>query len=246
MVLDHVAQLAGLVEVAPAAFDTDLLGNGDLHVGDGILVPLGFEQAIGEPQGNQVLHRLLAQIVVDTVHPVFGEEPRHGIVDPSRRLQVVADGLLQHHPGTRGQPGVVEVFADGPVYRCRRGEVGDQRQVSRQLLRQGLVTLRLQEVQVLVAQPGQEAAQCSRLDIGLGHMPAQVGFDAVQVLLRAACLAGQRQQAGVRVQQVGPVELVERRKQLAQRQVAKGAKQGKRARIDTDRSHDVGSFLKLV
>ena len=64
--------------------------------------------------------------------------------------------------------------------------------------------------------------------------------------LRAAGFAGQRQQAGVRVQQVGPVKLVKRRKQLAQCQVAEGAKQGKGARFDTDRSHDVGSFLKLV
>lgn len=77
-------------------------------------------------------------------------------------------------------------------------------------------------------------------------MPAQVGFDAVQVLLCAACLAGQRQQARVGVQQVSPVELVERRKQLAQCQVTEGAKQGKCARFDTDCSHDVGSFLKLV
>ena len=95
-------------------------------------------------------------------------------------------------------------------------------------------------------EPGQEAAQCCRLDIGLGHMAAQVDFDAVQVLLRTADLTGEGQQASVRVQQVGPVELVERRKQLAQCQVAQGAKQGKGARFDTDRSHDVGSFLKLV
>ncbi|MNG31147.1 hypothetical protein D3C84_1168960 [compost metagenome] len=99
---------------------------------------------------------------------------------------------------------------------------------------------------MLVIQAGEEAPQRSRLDICLGHVPAQVGFDAVQVLLRAADLTGEGQQAGVRVQQVGPVELVERRKQLAQCQVAEGAKQGKGARFDTDRSHDVGSFLKLV
>ena len=99
---------------------------------------------------------------------------------------------------------------------------------------------------MLVTQPGEEAAQRGGLDIGLGYMPAQVRFDAVQVALRATGLAGQRQQAGFRVQQVGPVELVERRKQLAQCQVAEGAKQGKGARFDTDRSHDVGSFLKLV
>lgn len=67
-------------------------------------------------------------------------------------------GFFQHHPGTRSQPGLVEVFANGPVHRCRRGEVSDQRQFARQLLGQCLVTLGLQKVQVLVAQPGQETA----------------------------------------------------------------------------------------
>ena len=220
MVLDHVAQLAGLVEVAPAAFDSDLFGDGDLHMGDGILVPLGFEQAVGETQGDQVLHRFLAQVVVDAVDPALWEEPSHSIIDPARRLQVVANGLLQHHSGACGQPGLVEVFADGPVHRRSGGEVGNQRQLARQLLGQGLIALGLEEIQVLVAQPGEETAQRGGLDIGLGHMPAQVRLDAVQVALRATGLAGQRQQAGFRVQQVGPVELIEGRKQLAQCQVA--------------------------
>ncbi|MNZ61890.1 hypothetical protein D3C78_799930 [compost metagenome] len=84
MVLNHVAQLAGLVEIAPTAFDADLLGHGDFHVGDGVLVPLGFEQAVGEAQGDQVLHRLLAQVMVDAVNTAFREEPRHGVVHPAR------------------------------------------------------------------------------------------------------------------------------------------------------------------
>ncbi len=84
VVLDHVAQLAGLVEVTPTAFDADLLGHGDFHVGDVVLVPLGFEQAVGETQGNQVLHRLFAQVVVDAVGAVFREKLRHGVVDLAR------------------------------------------------------------------------------------------------------------------------------------------------------------------
>ena len=99
---------------------------------------------------------------------------------------------------------------------------------------------------MLVAQAAKEAPQCSGLDVSLGHMPAQVRFDGIQVIFGTSGLAGQRQQTGIGVQEVGAVELVERRKQLAQGQVAECAKQGKGARFDTDRSHDVGSFLKLV
>ena len=158
----------------------------------------------------------------------------------------MANGFFQHYPGARHQAGLVEVLANGPVYSRGGGKVGDQRQLAGQLLGQRLIAFRLQEVQVQVAQPGEEAPQRGRLDIGLGHMPAQVRFDVIQVRLRTAGLTRQRQQTGVGVQQIGAVELVQRRKQLAQRQVAEGAKQGKGARFDTDCSHDVGSFLKLV
>jgi len=80
VVLNHVPQLACLIEVAPTAFDTDLLGHGDFHVGDVVLVPLGLEQAVGETQGDQVLDGLFAQVVVDTVGTVFREKLRHGVV----------------------------------------------------------------------------------------------------------------------------------------------------------------------
>ncbi|MCY1446779.1 hypothetical protein D9M71_633660 [compost metagenome] len=82
MILDHVAQLPGLVEIAPAPFDPDFLGDGDFHVGDRVLVPLGFEQAVGKTQGNEVLHRLLAQVMVDTINAVFRKILGHGVVDP--------------------------------------------------------------------------------------------------------------------------------------------------------------------
>ncbi|MNZ61889.1 hypothetical protein D3C78_799920 [compost metagenome] len=156
------------------------------------------------------------------------------------------DGLFQHHPGARGKARLVEVFADRAVHGRRSGEIGNQRQLGRCLLSQGLVALRLQEVQVLVTQTPQKTRQRRRLQIGLRHVLAQMGLDGIQVLLYAARLACQRQQASIGVQQIGAVELVERRKQLAQCQVAQGAKQGKGARFNTDRSHDVGSFLKLA
>ncbi len=83
MVLNHVTQLAGLIEVAPTALDTDLLGHGDLYVRNMVLVPLGFEQAVGEAQGDEVLYRVLAQIVVDAINAVFREKLRDGIIDPA-------------------------------------------------------------------------------------------------------------------------------------------------------------------
>lgn len=68
MVLDHVAHLAGLVEVTPTPFDAHLFRHGDLHRIDGAVIPVGCEQRVGETQRQQVQHRLFAEIVVDTVN----------------------------------------------------------------------------------------------------------------------------------------------------------------------------------
>jgi hypothetical protein len=48
-----------------APFDRKRLGHVDLHVADVLAVPHRFEQAVGEPEGQDVVDRLLAEGVVD-------------------------------------------------------------------------------------------------------------------------------------------------------------------------------------
>ena len=76
VVLHHVAQHAGAVEVAGAAFQADRLGDGDLHVVDDIGVPQPLENRIGEAQREQVLDGFLAEIMVDAEGLRFGEHLR--------------------------------------------------------------------------------------------------------------------------------------------------------------------------
>ena len=67
MVLDDVAQGAGrLVEAAPL-LHPERLGHGDLHVVDVAAVPERLEDGVGEAQGQDVLDRLLPEVVVDPV-----------------------------------------------------------------------------------------------------------------------------------------------------------------------------------
>jgi hypothetical protein len=98
MVLHHVAQRAGLVvEVAPRAH-ADGLGQGDLDVGDALAPPQRLEQGVGKAQGHQVLHRGLAQVVVDAEGLALAEDRAHHAVDLPGAGQVVAQGLFEHHP----------------------------------------------------------------------------------------------------------------------------------------------------
>ena len=65
MVLDDVVRDAGLLVELAAALDADLLGDGDLHVVDVLAVPERLEEAVGEAEDEEVLDRLLAEVVID-------------------------------------------------------------------------------------------------------------------------------------------------------------------------------------
>ena len=87
MVLEHVADDAGRVVVAGAAADVDFLGHGDLHVVDVVAVPDRLEDRVGEPQHEQVLHRFLAEVVIDAVHLPLAEHGVDGLVELRGRMR---------------------------------------------------------------------------------------------------------------------------------------------------------------
>ena len=76
VVLHHVAQRARLFVVAGARADAFLLGHGDLHVVDVLLVEQRLEDAVGEPEHQDVLDGLLSQVVIDAVDLALVEHLR--------------------------------------------------------------------------------------------------------------------------------------------------------------------------
>ena len=72
MILNHVAQCAGPVVIPTSAIlDADRLGHRDLHELDMMAIPERLEDRIVEAKAQQVLDRLLAQVVVDTIDLLF-------------------------------------------------------------------------------------------------------------------------------------------------------------------------------
>ena len=76
MALDHVAQRAGLLVVGRAVLDAERLGHGDLDVIDIMPVPDRLEEDVGEAEGEDVLDRLFAEVVIDPVDLPLGEDRR--------------------------------------------------------------------------------------------------------------------------------------------------------------------------
>ena len=119
MVLHHVAEHAGRVVVAAAALDVDRLGDVELDVVDVVLVPQRLEHAVGEAERQQVLHRLLAEVVIDA-EIWFSCQWARISVELQRRGEVGAERLLDDDPLPAGgllEAGLVEVGGDQPEER---------------------------------------------------------------------------------------------------------------------------------
>jgi hypothetical protein len=133
VVLDHVARSADAVVVPGPAADADVLGHRDLHVVDVVAIPDRLVQLVGEAQRQDVLHRLLAQVVIDAEDRIRRERRAQRVVELPRRGKVMTERLLDDHPapavrlvgGVVDQTGVAQLLGhDGEVLRRDRQVVG--------------------------------------------------------------------------------------------------------------------------
>ena len=100
---------------------------------DVLAAPHRLEQRVGEAKDEQVLHRLLAEVVVDAEDLRLVEGRGHGVVERARARQVVAERLLEDdaRPRAPGRlcPGGATSFEaaqpldDGTELRRRHREV---------------------------------------------------------------------------------------------------------------------------
>ena len=98
MVLDHVAERPGRLVVPPAVLDADGLRDRDLDVVDVAGVPDRLEEGVREPEGEEVLDRLLAEVVVDPVDlPLVGRLEEDLVEGPGAR-DVAPERLLDDEP----------------------------------------------------------------------------------------------------------------------------------------------------
>lgn len=66
MILNNVSEATNrIVKKFPQALNPDLLRHGDLHGFHVVSVPDWFEEGVGETEYEEVLNRLLAEIVIN-------------------------------------------------------------------------------------------------------------------------------------------------------------------------------------
>ena len=108
MILNHVAQGAGLFVISAAAFDADGLGGRDLHEIHVTSIPQRLEDAIPETESQDVLYCLFTQVVIDSVDGVFVKDFVDGGVKRPRTGQIAAERLFHYQPPPAAGGGVLQ------------------------------------------------------------------------------------------------------------------------------------------
>ena len=227
VVLHHVAQGAGVVVESAAFLHAKVFGHGDLDVGDRFAPPERLEQRVAKSQREQVLHRGLAQVVVDPENLPLAESAPHHVIDLAVGRQVVPQRLLQHDPGFgRVQSRGRQLLAGNGEQRGRRRQVHHDG-IGLALAQQGRqlrVIGRLRQVHPDVVEQGREAVEL----LGRGPL-GQIDLvearpDQRPVLGIGVRIAGDADDAAT-VRQGAVAEGLEQcRHQLAPREVAGAAK----------------------
>src|SRR3990170_142452 len=127
MVLEDIPQDADGVVEAAAMFDAHRFGDGDLDVIDVVAIPDRLEDAVGEAKEEDVLHRLLAQVVVDAIDLVLAQVAVQGGVELTGGLQVAAEGFLDDHAppsvAVVDQSSASQGFDQSAIDLGRRGQI---------------------------------------------------------------------------------------------------------------------------
>ena len=227
MVLDDVPQRARLLVVGGPVLDPQLLGDRDLDRVDVMGAPDRLEDGVREPEGQDVLDRLLAQVVVDPEDGVLAERALEDEVELGGRLEVRAERLLNHDPApalvvlprhSRGS----QALGDGGVGGRRRRAVVEGVAARAplviecvQALLESLEALRLGEVDGHVVDARQKALQHAVVDrLGARVLP-HGGRRAFAELVRGEVVDGGADQTEPGRQQSLLGQVVERRQQLA-------------------------------
>ncbi len=102
VILHYIANGADLFVEGAAALHPELLGHGDLYVLDIVAIPNGFEKGVGKTEIQKILHRLLAEIMVDSEDGGFREHLVKRAVESLRRRKIAAERFLDDDSGIVG------------------------------------------------------------------------------------------------------------------------------------------------
>ena len=97
VVLDDVACGTDAVIVSGTTGHADILGVGNLHMVDVIIVPNRLIHGVRETKRQNILHRLLTEIMIDTEHTRWVEHLGHHTIQLLSAGQIMPERFLDDH-----------------------------------------------------------------------------------------------------------------------------------------------------
>ncbi len=162
VVLDHVADRAGLVVERPSALHAEVLGHRDLHALDVVAVPDRLQERVGEAEEEHVVHLLLPEVVVDPEDRALRELRGENPVQLHGRREVGSERLLDDDARVLRAAGGAELLHDLAEEHGRDGEVVGRPLRAAQLLPDRRERGRVVVVAVDVAQERRELGEGGR------------------------------------------------------------------------------------
>ena len=198
---------------------------------DVLAVPQRLEEAVGEPQGQQVERRFLAEEVVDPEDLVLGEDLVQRVVERAGRAQVRAERLLHDHAGTLDEPGLAEHAHDRARGRRRHRQIVQAARVAPDRLF-GAPDRGGQRVRARrrVAEPRAERPPAVVVDVHAAELVQRLVDVVAKGFLVELVQRGADDPVAVG-HQAHVLEVVEAREQLAASQVARRPEQHQHVRL---------------
>ena len=99
MVLHHVSDDSKLVKVTTTALSTEGFLESDGDAGNVVSAPGGTKDHVSKSQADQVLHHLLAKVVINPVQLVLREQLLQVVTEVRGAGRVLTEGFLYNDPG---------------------------------------------------------------------------------------------------------------------------------------------------
>ena len=100
MILNHIADGAGLVVECPPALNSEGFRHGYLHALDLIAVPERLQNCVFEAQEDHVPHRSFPQVMIDAEDVLLLESAEQNPIELLRREQIVTEGFFDDDTST--------------------------------------------------------------------------------------------------------------------------------------------------
>src|SRR6266851_3065341 len=164
MVLHYVANGAGLVVKTSAALYPEVLRHGDFHALDVVAVPEGFDEGVGETEGEEVVNCSLAQVVINAKDVGFIESPKQNLVQLLRRREIVPEGFFDDDARASGTIRFRQVSHNGFEQNWGNRKIVRWAPCSIELSAKSCESLRLLVVAVNIAQQSDQLFESCGID----------------------------------------------------------------------------------